>query len=218
MHIESNTTILYFGTPVVLISTINPNGSDNLAPFSSIFWLGWRCIIGLGTASQTAQNLQRTKQCVLNLPSADQVKAVNLLAKTTGTYPVPDSKIIKGYRYEDNKFGVAGLTQESSKTVRAHGIKECPVQMEAVVEAVHGIAEEDEKQCGRIVTFELKIKRVYLDKTIILDGHPNRVDPDKWKPLIMSFQEFYTLEARYINPRLPTYQKVCTIHVTEKPH
>jgi hypothetical protein len=44
MHIKSYPSILYFGTPVVLISTKNPNGTDNLAPISSIFWLGWRCI------------------------------------------------------------------------------------------------------------------------------------------------------------------------------
>ena len=193
MHIKSNPAILYFGTPVVLISTKNQNGTDNLAPISSIFWLGWRCIIGIGVASQTAQNLQRTKQCVLNLPSANLVEAVNRLAKTTGAYPVPDSKIIKGYRYVENKFEVAGLTKEVSETVNADRVKECPVQMEAVVKAVHGIAGEDEKQRGRILTFELKITRVYLDERILLDGHPNRVDPNKWKPLIMSFQEFYTL-------------------------
>ena len=26
-----------------------------------------------------------------------------------------------------------------------------------------------------------------------MDGEPNRVDPDKWRPLIMSFQKFYGL-------------------------
>ncbi len=188
MHIKSHPSILYFGTPVVLINTKNPNGGDNLAPMSSIFWLGWRCMIGLGAASQTAQNLRRTKQCVLNLPSASQVEAVNLLAKTTGAYPVPDSKILKGYGYVENKFNLAGLSKEISETVDAYRVKECPVQMEAVVKECHGIADEDEQQQGRIITFELKITRVYLAETIILDGHPNRVDPDKWKPLIMSFQ------------------------------
>lgn len=193
MHIKSSPSILYFGTPVVLISTKNPNGTDNLAPMSSIFWLGWRCMIGLGAASHTTQNLMRTRQCVLNLPSAGEVDAVNLLAKTTGTNPVPAAKILKGYRYVENKFALAGLTKQRSETVDAYRIKECPVQMETVVEAVHGLAEEDVVQRGKIVTFELKIQRVYLDETIILDGHPNRVDPDKWKPLIMSFQEFYTV-------------------------
>ena len=50
MHLTREPAILYFGTPVVLISTLNPDGSANLAPMSSIFWLGWRCMIGLGGA------------------------------------------------------------------------------------------------------------------------------------------------------------------------
>src|SRR5580698_6657036 len=100
MHITSQPSILYFGTPVVLISTKNENDTDNLAPMSSIFWLGWRCMIGLGAGSQTARNLLHNKQCVLNLPSVDQARSVNLLAKTTGLNPVPEGKLLKGYRYE----------------------------------------------------------------------------------------------------------------------
>jgi flavin reductase (DIM6/NTAB) family NADH-FMN oxidoreductase RutF len=40
MHVTSEPGILYFGTPVVLISTVNEDGSYNLAPMSSAFWLG----------------------------------------------------------------------------------------------------------------------------------------------------------------------------------
>jgi flavin reductase (DIM6/NTAB) family NADH-FMN oxidoreductase RutF len=193
MHIQSEPSILYFGTPVVLIGTKNENGSDNLAPMSSIFWLGWRCMIGLAAASKTTQNLMRTRQCVLNLPSVDQVNAVNLLAKTTGSNPVPEGKLQKGYRYEENKFKIAGLTSQGAETVDAPRVKECPVQMEAVVEAVHGLAEGDLMQQGKIVTFELRIQRVHLEESILMEGKTNRVDPDKWRPLIMSFQQFYGL-------------------------
>lgn len=193
MHIKSYPSILYFGTPVVLISTKNPNGTDNLAPISSIFWLGWRCIIGLGTSSQTAKNLLVTKEAVLNLPSVNEAKAVNLLARTTGSNPVPQSKMLKGYRFEENKFEIAGLTGTPSETINACRVNECPVQMEAVVMVIHKLAEDEPLEQGKIITFELKINRIYLDKSIIMSNHPNRVDPDKWKPLIMSFQEFYTL-------------------------
>ena len=54
-HIVSEPSILYFGTPVVLISSENEDGSANLAPMSSAFWLGWRCILGLNAASKTTQ-------------------------------------------------------------------------------------------------------------------------------------------------------------------
>ncbi|WP_313533352.1 flavin reductase family protein [Sphingobacterium athyrii] len=193
MHTKSYPSILYFGTPVVLISTKNPDGTDNLAPMSSIFWLGWRCVIGLGASSQTAQNLLVTKEAVLNLPSVNEAKAVNLLARTTGANPVPQSKILKGYRFEKNKFEIAGLTGTPAETINASRINECPVQMEAVVMAIHKLADDEPLQQGKIITFELKINRVFLDKSITMDNQPNRVDPDKWKPLIMSFQEFYTL-------------------------
>ncbi|WCT14820.1 flavin reductase family protein [Mucilaginibacter jinjuensis] len=193
MHIESNPSILYFGTPVVLISTKNENGTDNLAPMSSIFWLGWRCVIGLAAASKTTHNLMRNRECVLNLPSVNEVKAVNRMAKTTGSNPVPDGKIAKGYRYEEDKFGIAGLHELPSISVTPPRVAECPVQLEAVVEAVHGLAEGDINQRGRIVTFELRITKVHLEESILTDGHPNRVDPDKWRPLIMSFQQFYGL-------------------------
>ncbi len=193
MHIISQPSILYFGTPVVFISTKNENETDNLAPMSSIFWLGWRCMIGLAAASKTTQNLLRDKQCVLNLPSVGQANAVNLLAKTTGSNPVPQGKLLKGYRYEGDKFGIAGFTPQPSQTVEPPRVKECPVQMEAVVEAVHKLAEGDPEQQGRIITFELRIQKIYIEEAILMEGNPNHVDPDKWKPLIMSFQQFYTV-------------------------
>lgn len=193
MHISSEPNILYFGTPVVLISTVNRDGSYNLAPMSSVFWLGWRCMLGLGAQSQTSQNMLRSGQCVLNLPSVHQVGQVNRLAKTTGSNPVPEGKAKRGYRYEADKFGISGLTPVPSETVDAPRILECPVQMEAVIEGKHWISEDDTVQKGNIVCFEARIQRVYLDESIVMEGDTNRVDPDKWRPLIMSFQKFYGL-------------------------
>src|ERR1700751_2399636 len=103
-HIVSEPSILYFGTPVVLISSTNEDGSANLAPMSSAFWLGWRAILGLSAASKTTQNLRRTGECVLNMPSANEVEAVNRLARTTGSNPVPEVKVRRGYRFEQRKF------------------------------------------------------------------------------------------------------------------
>lgn len=81
--------ILYFGTPVVLISTLNEDRSANLAPISSAWWLDQSCMLGMSSRSQTVQNLLRERQCVLNLPSAHLVGAVDRLALLTGRNPVP---------------------------------------------------------------------------------------------------------------------------------
>ena len=123
MNVEPS--ILYFGTPVVLISTLNEDRTTNLAPMSSAWWLGWNCMLGLGAKSKTAQNLQREKECVLNLPSVALVEAVNRLARLTGSDPVPPHKQAMGYRFEKDKLGAAGLSVCTSKVVAVPRIAEC---------------------------------------------------------------------------------------------
>ena len=193
MHKTIEPAILYFGTPVVLISTLNEDGTCNLAPMSSAFWLGWRCMLGLTAFSKTPQNMIRTGECVLNLPSVNEVAAVNRLALSTGSNPVPEFKLHKGYRHESDKFGIAGLTPVASETVAPPRVRECPVQLEAVVEATHHLAAEDAVQRGFTVCIEVRIQRVHLEESLLMDGELNRIDPDKWRPLIMSFQKFYGL-------------------------
>jgi len=200
-HITIEPGILYLGTPVVLISTVNDDGSYNLAPMSSAFWLGWRAILGLNARGKTAQNLLRTRQTVLNLPSAALVSAVDRLALTTGSNPVPDYKHQRGYRYEQDKFGKAGLTPVPSDTVAPPRVAECPIALEGVVEAVHGIADDDEEQRGGTLNIEIRVQRVHVHESIRLDGSANRIDPDKWRPLIMSFQNFYGL-GEQLHPSL----------------
>ncbi len=92
MHQLSEPAILYFGTPVALLSTLSEDDSPNLAPISSVFWLGWRAVLGISAASKTTANLRRTGQCVINLPSIREADAVNRLALTTGSNPVPEGK------------------------------------------------------------------------------------------------------------------------------
>ncbi len=193
MHKRSEPEILYFGTPVVLISTRNEDGTFNIAPISSIFWLGWRCVIGISAFSKTTENIKRNGSCVLNLPSVHEVSAVNRLALTTGSNPVPEGKKRKGYRFVPDKFITADLTPQPSDTVSAPRIQECPVQMEACLQAIHVIAEDDDQQKGKILTMEFRIQRIHLEESILMDGSNKRVDPDKWRPLIMSFQKFYGL-------------------------
>jgi flavin reductase (DIM6/NTAB) family NADH-FMN oxidoreductase RutF len=199
MHITSEPAILYMGTPVVLISTVNEDGSCNLAPMSSAFWLGWRCVLGLSVTSKTTENLLRTRQCVLNLPSDRQVAAVNRLARTTGTNPVPATKLSRGYRYEADKFGISHLTAVASQTVAAPRVQECPIQLEAVIEATHRLAQSDEKVRARVLILEARVQRVHIEESIAADDDPNRIDPDKWRPLIMSFQKFYGLTPHEVH-------------------
>lgn len=135
--VEIDPAILYFGTPVVLVSSQNPDGSANLAPMSSAWWLGRSCLVGFGARSATPANIQRTGQCVLNLPSVDEVALVNRLVRTTASDPVPPHKEAMGYAHEADKFGRAGATAVASRLVDPPRVAECPVQLEAELEAVH---------------------------------------------------------------------------------
>ena len=193
MHQVTQPAILYFGTPVVLISTLNEDGTANLAPMSSAWWLGQRCVLGLAAASKTTQNLIRTGECVLNLPSDAMAAQVNRIARTTGSNPVPDGKASRGYRHVAEKFATAGLTPVGSLTVKAPRAMECPVQLEAVLEEVHPIAANDAVWRGRSLALHVMVRKVHAAADILADSEPDRIDPDKWRPLIMSFQQFYGL-------------------------
>ncbi|MBK5187849.1 MAG: flavin reductase family protein [Gemmatimonadaceae bacterium] len=202
MHTTIDPAILYFGTPVVLVSSTNPDGTSNLAPMSSCWWLGRSCMLGFGAQSHTPANIQRTGECVLNLPSVEQVAAVNRLARTTGSYPVPPHKMAMGYRHEADKFGAVQLTPIPSDCVEPPRVLECPVQLEATLEAVHPLAVRDEDRRGGLVAFEVRVVRVHVHESIRMDGHDDRIDPELWRPLIMSFQHFYGLGERVHNSTL----------------
>jgi flavin reductase (DIM6/NTAB) family NADH-FMN oxidoreductase RutF len=193
MHTVIDPAILYFGTPVALVSSTNVEGSSNLAPMSSAWWLGHSCMLGFGARSLTPQNIQRTGECVLNLPSVAEVGAVNRLARTTGSDPVPPHKVAMGYHHVADKFGVAGVTPVPSDCVRPPRVRECPVHLEATLESVHPLAVRDDDRRGALVALELRIVRVHVDEAIRMTGHDDRIDPEKWRPLIMSFQQFFGL-------------------------
>jgi flavin reductase (DIM6/NTAB) family NADH-FMN oxidoreductase RutF len=196
MHENLEPAILYFGTPVVLVSSTNEDGSANLAPISSAWWLGWNCLLGFGARSKTPQNILRTGDCVLNLPSASEVANVDRLARLTGSNPVPSHKRRLGYRFEADKFGAGGFTESPSLQVRPPRVAQCPVQMEATLTAAHALRENDPESRGKLIALEVKIERVHVAERLLMKGHENRIDPDAWRPLIMSFCQFYGLGSK----------------------
>lgn len=198
MHLVIEPKILYFGTPVVLISTLNEDASANLAPMSSAWWLDQSCMLGLGTRSQTFENLRRTGECVLNLPSSEMVSNVDRLALTTGVNPVPEYKRKMGFEYVADKFVRADLTAARSEIVRPPRVAECPVQLEAVIENIYQLGSPDDHAAA----IEARIVRVYMEESILNREKRHYVDTDKWKPLIMSFCEFYGLSDKVYPSKL----------------
>ena len=182
--------ILYFGTPVALISSLNEDGSTNLAPMSSFWALGWTLMLGLLDETKTAENFARHPECVVNLPSPEMWREVEKLAPLTGKDPVPEIKQ-KQFRYEPHKFEVAGLTPLASEAVQPMRAEECPVHMEARVRKLHKLEGEKLAQLGGAVAAEVEILKVHVASELVIDDH--YVDPGKWSPLVYNFRHYFRL-------------------------
>lgn len=184
-HLTITPAILYFGTPVVLVSTENENGSFNLAPMSSAWALGQVIVLGLGAGGQTAQNLRSRQDLVINLPAPQQWQAVERLASLTGRHPVPEHK--QGtFRFEQEKFAAAGLAAKPSELVRPPRVAQCPLQMEARAADVRsGIT-------GDFLLIQAQVVKVHADPHIVVPG-TQHIDPARWSPLIYNFRHYYGL-------------------------
>ncbi|MFE2045187.1 flavin reductase family protein [Streptomyces sp. NPDC059477] len=184
-HLTITPSILYFGTPVVLLSTENEDGSANLAPMSSAWALGQVVVLGLGIEGQTARNLRGRPELVINLPAPDQWTAVERLAPLTGCSPVPVRKR-DGFRFERDKFAAAGLSPEPSALVRPPRVAACPLQLEARAARVQPDVS------GEFLIVEAQVLRVHADPRIVVPGSQH-IDPARWSPLIYNFRHYYGL-------------------------
>jgi flavin reductase (DIM6/NTAB) family NADH-FMN oxidoreductase RutF len=182
-----NPKMLYFGTPVVLVSSLNDDGSTNVAPMSSAWWIGNTAMLGLSASSQTVRNLEQRPACVLNLADATMVDAVDRLALLTGRPDVPGYKRARGYRYEPDKFTAAGLTPAPSGAGLPCGVAESRIQLEGRVQAIHVIDGPD----SGLRALEVPVARTHVDDSLLMTGHPDYIDPLAWDPLFMKFTEYF---------------------------
>lgn len=188
-HLPISPTILYFGTPVALLTTTNPDGTPNLAPISSAWALGHTVVLGLGAESRTVANLAERPELVINLPSPDLWAAVERLAPLTGADPVPDAKRAF-YRHEADKFAAAGLSPQSSEIVGPPRVTECPLQLEATVRSLTPAGPE-----GGFRIVECEVVRVHASASVVVPG-TQHIDPAAWSPLIYNFRHYFGLERR----------------------
>ena len=177
--------ILYFGTPVAVLSSLNPDGGTNLAALSSFWALGDRLVLGLGVFGQTAANLRRHPGCVLNLPSPRQWPQVERLGHTTGCARLTEYHRTAGIAYANDKFAASGFTALPAECVKPDRVAECPVQIEARVSAVHPATD-----AAPFIYVETRKLRVHAQRDI-LNARATRIDIDAWSPLFYLFRHNY---------------------------
>lgn len=177
---------LYPGTPVVLMTTINPDGSTNISPLSSFWALGSRVVLGVGTDGQGGANLAAHGECVLNFPWSGQASQVEAIARATARFPVPENKRAMGYSHVSDKFSLAGFTPVSSTKVTVPAIAECPLQVEVRLLALHqphGVVAQG------FVIAEGEVHCVHAHTAIMLVGSEH-IDVQRWQPLIYVFRHY----------------------------
>jgi flavin reductase (DIM6/NTAB) family NADH-FMN oxidoreductase RutF len=184
-HLVISPSILYFGTPVALLTTENDDSTANLAPVSSAWALGQVVVLGLMRSSQTAHNLTTRPDVVISLPAPELWPAVERLATLTGRDPVPDDKR-ELYRHERAKFEAVGLRAEPSHLVRPPRVVGCPLQLEARAERVRPDVAD------RFLIVEARVLRVHADARIVVPG-TDHIDPATWSPLIFNFRHYHGL-------------------------
>ena len=182
--------VLYFGTPVAVISTVNPDGTTNLAALSSFWALGERFMIGLTSFGQSGRNLARTPECVLNLPSPAEWEHVERLGHTTGCAALTDYHRSAGIVHARDKFAVSGFSPLASEIVAALRAAPCPVQIEA-----RALARSAPHGEGGSLYFEIQRLRVHAHRSI-LNAAGTRIDIDAWSPLFYVFRHYFGKGAR----------------------
>jgi flavin reductase (DIM6/NTAB) family NADH-FMN oxidoreductase RutF len=181
--------ILYFGTPVGLITTVNKKGRANIGPISSVWALGRTLLLGLECGSQTYKNLISEKQCVINLPASSLHQKVEKIANLTGARVIPEYK--KGrYLYEEDKFKAGGFTRLESDLVKPPRITECSIQIEAIFKDQIMI-DDDPVEQGPIAAMAVRVVKIHADERLII--RDNHIDPARWDPLIYNFRHYFGL-------------------------
>ncbi|MFJ8467388.1 flavin reductase family protein [Streptomyces swartbergensis] len=178
-------SVLYFGTPVVLLTTENDDGSCNLAPISSAWALGQHVVLGIGSESRTVRNLAERPELVINIASPELWAHVERLAPLTGAHPVPEAKRAV-YRYEPDKFAAAGLTPVAADLVQPPRVAECALQLEARARAL------TPGGAGLFFSVECEVLRVHAAERVVVPG-THHIDPAVWSPLIYNFRHYHGL-------------------------
>ncbi|QED46144.1 flavin reductase family protein [Cytobacillus dafuensis] len=178
--------ILYYGTPVILLNTLNGDGTVNISPMSSSWALGDCIVLGIGLGGKAIENLERDPECVINVPDPSLWENVEKLAPYTGKNPVPDYKKRNGFIYQKEKYEISKLTPIDSIAVKPTRIAECPLQIEARVVNIR-IPEHSPD----FAIVETKVIQIHAHKEIIIGE--NHIDPSKWSPLIYNFRHYFGL-------------------------
>jgi flavin reductase (DIM6/NTAB) family NADH-FMN oxidoreductase RutF len=161
--------------PIAWITTQNEEGTINVAPYSFFGGINTRppmVMVSIGTHEKnlkhTSANLQRTKECVIHIPSRQHIEAVN---KTAHKY---DTNVSEAQKAE--------LTLIPSGVINTPSIEGTLVRLECTLNQVIQLPTNQ--------MFVLDVQALYIDDSAMSDGIP---DVKKLDPISRIGGNFYTL-------------------------
>lgn len=158
--------------PIAWVSTVDPDGAANLAPFSFFNAVASRPPIVAFTASvrttdrgqkDTLRNVRSTGEFVVNIVTEPLAEAMNL---TSTEFPP-----------EVDEFQAAGLTAVPSAVVGAPRVAESPIHFEC---RVHQIVEVGSEPGGGALILG-RVVHIHVDPSVLLGE--DKIDIQKLKPI-----------------------------------
>ena len=152
--------------PIALVSTVNKDGIQNLAPFSffNVFSVNPPIMVfspvksgRFGTNKHTLENVMEVKECVIALVTEDTAQQVSLAS----------CSFEKGI----NEFKKSGLTEVKSDLIKPSRILESPINFECKVNDIVILGQEG--GAGNLVIAE--VLKVHINDNIL--DEKGDVDP-----------------------------------------
>jgi flavin reductase (DIM6/NTAB) family NADH-FMN oxidoreductase RutF len=157
--------------PIGWVSTVDENGTNNLAPFSFFNAVGedpphlMFSTVRTGNKNKdTLNNVLANKQFVVNLVTEETVEQMNMTSQSVNA--------------DVDEFELANLTPIDSIFIKPKRVKESYVHFEC--EMVHHYFLEDHKNGGACIVIG-KIITMHINDEILMEG--NRINLEKYKPV-----------------------------------
>lgn len=157
--------------PIAFVSTVNKDGTNNLAPFSFFTAISAKPMIvafcplirtSTGQKKDTLVNIENNKEFVINFIPESLAQAAN-----NTSVEVP---------YGEDEFKIAGLTPIDSDIVKAKRVLESPIHFECKLRDI--LSYGDQVGNGTLIAGE--VVKVHIKDELIDSG---RIDTDLFNPI-----------------------------------
>jgi len=172
VKVEKEPSELLYPCPVTLITCVDRRGKPNIIPLA---WVGIACsdppTIGIAIRTQrySYELIKDTKEFVVNIPTVDILRETDYCGEVSGR--------------DIDKFAGTKLSPEPARKVKPPLIKECPVNLECVLQRALEI--------GVHHLFLGLVVAVHVDNGILdEEGH---IDYAKARPFVYLRGEYWNL-------------------------